>query len=194
MYEEALEKFNEYILLKSNNETIYINYRTPDNFPIKLEKYVFKPHISIANSTDRYTVSVQVHSNSLESYDSDADSFDHINLYFDRIYYDPKKDNIGKLVYENIKNLKFDKYNGSYNIEEKTLLNIEMELFPDFFKDRICSVCYEHTNTQTNCGHRLCYICWEHILSKGNHLCPLCRECIRFVNHECFFDDCKCRN
>jgi len=190
MSEEHIERFNKYILSKKNNETIYLHYKTPDNFSIRLEKCRCKNY-----NDDIYKdlITIIINSNFLESYDSECDSFDTIGIYFERIYYDSSKDNIGKIVYEKIKNLKFDKYYGSYNNENRELLNIEFDLFPDHFEDKICSVCYENTSSQTNCGHMLCYLCWEQILDKGNSLCPMCRECIRFVNYECFMDDCKCR-
>lgn len=192
MSEEIIERFNNYILSKKNNETIYLHYKTSDNFSIRLEKCKCKTNIH----TDNYkeSITIYINSNMIESYDSDAESFDTIGLYFKRIMYDSTRDNIGKIIYDKIKNLNFDKYYGSYNNDGRELLNIEIDLFPEYFKDKICSVCYDFTSSQTNCGHTLCYLCWENILNKGNFLCPICRECIKFVNHECFLDDCRCRN
>jgi hypothetical protein len=190
MFDENIEKFNKYILSKNNNETIYLHYKTQDNFSIKLEKCKCKnSHSDIFTES----ISIYINSNNLESYDEDSDSFDTIGLYFKRIYYHSEKDNIGKILYEKIKSLQFDKYYGSYNNDGRELLDIEIELFPEHFKDKICSVCYDVTSSQTVCGHTLCYLCWENILDKGNSLCPLCRECIRFINHVCFLDECKCR-
>ena len=72
-------------------------------------------------------------------------------------------------------------------------LDIEKELFPEYFENMICSVCYDHTETKTNCGHLLCFICWETIVRKGNCRCPQCRECIKTANKECYDECCKCR-
>ena len=94
-----------------------------------------------------------------------------------------------------MKGLKFNKYFGRYDTckEDIELLEIEMELFQEYFKYKICSVCLEHTETKTNCGHILCYLCWNEIIRRNDYRCPECRECIRMRNSICFYDECKCR-
>jgi len=83
-----------------------------------------------------------------------------------------------------LSNLKFNKYNGTYDmnaqfeveeIEELT----EMQNITPSYDD--CCVCHDSTLTKTDCGHHLCVQCW---VSLKKMKCPICRECIKYINEE----------
>jgi hypothetical protein len=188
-----ITRFNEFIILMDYDTSVNFNYKTSEGFNINMKKNRYK--ICGANEDKEDCVTLKIETNLIESYDEYSGDIDNITIYYQNFFYKPKKDNIGQIIYDNIEKLKFDKYFCSYNSTLRSkLLDIEINMFPEFFKDRICSVCYELTEAKTNCEHLLCYLCWETILKKGNSKCPQCRECIRFINTECFMDDCKCKN
>ena len=94
---------------------------------------------------------------------------------------------------EYIKNVKFNKFNGSFvkskfdtaqMIKElKEIENVELH-------GGECCVCYEQTLKKTSCGHILCYACWSGIkVGKDDDgcpeiLCPMCRENIYFGEYD----------
>jgi hypothetical protein len=83
--------------------------------------------------------------------------------------------------------------NGEFQIHKKSL-DIAIEkmdnLFKNFDCDNIkksplgeCCVCYNRTNTKTDCKHSLCYRCWSKMLFDKDDdeeyvKCPMCRQCL----------------
>ena len=81
-----------------------------------------------------------------------------------------------------LSDLKFNKYCGSFQrsadfssepIDDLAEIgNIEM----DYDK---CCVCRDATLTKTTCGHHLCVECW---ISLKKLKCPICRDCIKYLD------------
>ena len=179
---KSIENFNKFLLNKKDGYEFTMNYEVNDN-RIILKKILGNVNFILLKIDSKYIEE--------EDYANDIDSVNHALI---KIVYE-KEDNLGKLVYDALKGLKFNKYFGRYDTckEDIELLEIEMELFQEYFKYKICSVCLEHTETKTNCGHILCYLCWNEIIRRNDYRCPECRECIRMRNSICFYDECKCR-
>jgi hypothetical protein len=95
-----------------------------------------------------------------------------------------------KLLEEVLPNLKLRR-NGKMNFEKdgedavvgeiKDLFG-EMEM-PNLVTDKCeCVVCYEKTQTKTDCEHSLCYRCWSKLKEVDGTLpCPICRESIWYT-------------
>ncbi len=96
-----------------------------------------------------------------------------------------------KIIYDKLKILYFDKYNGKFMDKSKeisyqdwrTFLNIE-NITLDFNE---CCVCLEMTATQTPCKHSLCFKCWSNLkytkskkYNEDTIKCPYCRDDISF--------------
>jgi hypothetical protein len=180
---KAIEKFNKFLLTKKDCYEFIMNYEINDN-RIIIRKF----------TGTRNFIFIKIESKYIEEDDGNND-IENVNHGIIHVHFEKEKENtLGKLVYDTLKGLKFNKYFGTYdvNLEDVELLDIEMELFPEYFKYKICSVCLEHTSTKTNCGHYLCYSCWNEILKRNEYRCPECRECIRVKNSICFYEECKC--
>ncbi len=95
-----------------------------------------------------------------------------------------------KLLDEVLPNLKLRR-NGKMNFEkdgEDTVVGEIKNLFgeiemPNLVMDKCeCSVCYEKTQTKTDCEHSLCYRCWSKLKEVDGALpCPMCRESIWYT-------------
>jgi len=180
---KTIEKFNKFLLSKKDGYEFIMNYEINDN-RIIVRKY----------SGNRNFIFIKIESKYIEEEDDNHD-IDNVHYEIIHAHYEKEKENtLGKLVYDTLKALKFNKYFGTYDTsaDDIELLEIEMELFPEHFKYKICSVCLEHTSIKTNCGHYLCYVCWTEILRRNDYRCPECRACIRVKNTECFYENCKC--
>jgi hypothetical protein len=92
-----------------------------------------------------------------------------------------------KLLDEVLPNLKLRR-NGKMNFEkdgEDAVVGEIKNLFgeiemPNLIIDKCeCVVCYEKTQTKTDCEHSLCYRCWSKLKEVDGSLpCPICREAI----------------
>jgi hypothetical protein len=95
-----------------------------------------------------------------------------------------------KLLDEVLPNLKLRR-NGKMNFEkdgEDTVVGEIKNLFgeiemPNLVMDKCeCVVCYEKTQTKTDCEHSLCYRCWSKLKEVDGALpCPMCRESIWYT-------------
>lgn len=66
-----------------------------------------------------------------------------------------------------LKTAKFDKRVGSFHKADHELFVVE-----ELSSAEDCSICYEKTNTLTNCGHSVCIPCLHQLKVKT---CPICR-------------------
>ena len=92
-----------------------------------------------------------------------------------------------KLLEEVLPNLKLGR-NGKMSFEkdgEDAVVGEIKDLFgeiemPNLVMDKCeCVVCYEKTQTKTDCEHSLCYRCWSRVKKvDGIVPCPMCRESI----------------
>ena len=95
-----------------------------------------------------------------------------------------------KLLEEVLPNLKLGR-NGKMNFEkdgEDAVVGEIKNLFgeiemPNLVIDKCeCVVCYEKTQTKTDCEHSLCYRCWSKLKEVDGALpCPMCRESIWYT-------------
>ncbi len=95
-----------------------------------------------------------------------------------------------KLLDEVLPNLKLRR-NGKMNFEkdgEDAVVGEIKNLFgeiemPNLIIDKCeCVVCYEKTQTKTDCEHSLCYRCWSKLKEVDGALpCPMCRESIWYT-------------
>lgn len=95
-----------------------------------------------------------------------------------------------KLLDEVLPNLKLRR-NGKMNFEkdgEDAVVGEIKNLFgeiemPNLVIDKCeCVVCYEKTQTKTDCEHSLCYRCWSKLKEVDGALpCPMCRESIWYT-------------
>ena len=95
-----------------------------------------------------------------------------------------------KLLDKVLPNLKLRR-NGKMNFEkdgEDTVVGEIKNLFgeiemPNLVMDKCeCVVCYEKTQTKTDCEHSLCYRCWSKLKEVDGALpCPMCRESIWYT-------------
>ena len=95
-----------------------------------------------------------------------------------------------KLLDEVLPNLKLRR-NGKMNFEkdgEDAVVGEIKNLFgeiemPNLVTDKCeCVVCYEKTQTKTDCQHSLCYRCWSKVKEvDGIVPCPICRESIWYT-------------
>jgi hypothetical protein len=95
-----------------------------------------------------------------------------------------------KLLEEVLPNLKLRR-NGKMNFEkdgEDAVVGEIKDLFgeiemPNLVTDKCeCVVCYEKTQTKTDCEHSLCYRCWSKLKEVDGTLpCPICRESIWYT-------------
>ena len=92
-----------------------------------------------------------------------------------------------KLLEEVLPNLKLGR-NGKMNFEkdsEDAVVDEIKDLFGEIEMSNLviekceCVVCYEKTQTKTDCEHSLCYRCWSRVKKvDGIVPCPMCRESI----------------
>lgn len=194
---KACEKFTAFILSKEDNDKFFLNYKTEEDLNILIWRSKYKTTIS----NYQHTLTIEISSEFIEEVCEETGGYESKIYLLDIINFNPEDNDIGEKLYSFIKNLKYSKYYGVYQLNNKcymfnriSSLDIEKELFPEYFENMICSVCYENTETRTNCGHLLCFNCWEIIVKKVNCRCPECRICIKTVNSECYNDCCKCKD
>lgn len=83
----------------------------------------------------------------------------------------PTKENIVEKVLEMMKILKsakFDKLTGTFEYGNEKKFTV-----PELSSAEDCIICYDKTETITDCRHHICVPCWQN-LTKMN--CPLCRK------------------
>ena len=136
-------------------------------------------------STGSVQMSLQVETDKIRVMrEWDADS---MQLYNSLLSLDCKTMDLDEVTAElkmQLSNLKFNKYNGTYEVDGKFVPEqIEeltgMENITPCYDD--CCVCHDSTLTKTDCGHHLCVQCW---VSLKKMKCPICRECIKYINEE----------
>ena len=89
-----------------------------------------------------------------------------------------------EVILEKLDTLKFSKKHGQFINKDQCRKQICQKIvFGKFMDtenpDNKCSVCFDHTDTKTPCGHTLCIPCWIKIENKK---CPICRNSIVYYN------------
>jgi len=103
------------------------------------------------------------------------------NINYDMKYFY----NFMKTIIFKMKELKFDKlYNKLTTILESKKINLECNIFKDFYDKEDCCICMEETTCKTICNHSICLKCYGSLIEKSTKLneivnCPICRKTLR---------------
>ena len=93
--------------------------------------------------------------------------------------------NFMKTIIFKMKELKFDKlYNKLTTTLESKKINLECNIFKDFYDKEDCCICMEETTCKTICNHSICLKCYGSLIEKSTKLnatvnCPICRKVLR---------------
>lgn len=84
-----------------------------------------------------------------------------------------------KTIINKMKELKFNNlYNRFTTTLEEKKINLESQIFENFYDKDDCCICMEKTTCKTICEHNLCLKCYGSLIKKSNLnvTCPICRK------------------
>ena len=88
------------------------------------------------------------------------------------------KDILNNLVYDNKQGKLIDSRVSRTITQIQEIDDIRMNFMGDMILNKMdeCCVCYEKTNSKTDCGHSICLLCATKVKKEeGERKCPMCR-------------------